>query len=364
MNPQFFGFHGSTYKKGGNPWLAILVLALLLSQPMTAAADSLWCTWFPWWPLCNNSEKPCGEGLNEVTGFGSNPGNLNMCTYVPDNLETSRPLVVALHGCKQQAADYDDETGWIEISEKYQFALLFPQQKEANNQNKCFNWFEPNDIEREKGESMSIRQMIEKMVVDAGIAPEKIYITGLSAGGGMAAVMLAVYPDIFAGGAIIAGIPYKCATNLGEALGECGVSLLPGQLVSMKDLSPDAWGNLVRNASSHNGSFPRVSIWQGTKDTTVNPADQQELVDQWTNVLGIDQIPDIEDTINGHEHKLYNNEQGDALVETVLISSMGHGTPIDPGEGDSQCGATGPFILDVGICSSFHIIEFWGLDSQ
>ena len=367
MDTQFSEFHGSAAPKWGNRWLATLALTLLLILPVTASADSLWCTWFPWWPLCNNNENPlsiCGERLTEVSGFGSNPGNLKMCTYVPENLETSRPLVVALHGCKQQAADYADETGWIKFAERHQFALLLPQQQDANNISKCFNWFEPNDIEHDKGEALSIRQMIEKMGSDTGIDPEEVYVTGLSAGGGMANVMLAAYPDMFAGGAIIAGIPYKCATNVREAVGECGVSLLQGQLVPMKDLSPDAWGNLVRNASSHNGSFPRVSIWQGTKDTTVNPAVQQELVDQWTNVLGIDQIPDIEDTINGHERKLYTNDQGDALVETVLISGMGHGTPVDQGDGDEQCGTAGTYILDAGICSSFHIIKFWGLDSQ
>ena len=72
-----------------------------------------------------------------------------MCTYVPEILETSRPLVVALHGCKQQAADYDDETGWIKLADRHQFALLLPKQQEVNNMSKCFNWFELNDIERD-----------------------------------------------------------------------------------------------------------------------------------------------------------------------------------------------------------------------
>jgi poly(hydroxyalkanoate) depolymerase family esterase len=359
--------HGSACPKWGNRWLIILVLTLLLMLPMTASAASFLCNWFPWLPFCSandNSLSGCGERLTEVTGFGSNPGNLKMCRYLPENLEASRPLVVALHGCKQQAADYDDETGWIKFADRYQFALLLPQQQDANNISKCFNWFESNDIGRDQGEALSIRQMIDKMASDIGIDTQKVYVTGLSAGGGMTAVMLAAYPDMFAGGAIIAGIPYNCATNLGEALGQCGVSLLQAQLAPMKDLSPDAWGDLVRNASSHNGSFPRVSIWQGTNDTTVNPVDQLELVDQWTNVLGIDHIPDIEDSIKGQEHKLYKNDNGDALVETVLISGMGHGTPIDPGDGDDQCGTARPYILNVGICSSFHIIKFWGIDTQ
>lgn len=332
-----------------------LLVTLLLALPMTASAAGGWCGWFPW--LCGG----CGKPLTEVTGFGSNPGNLKMCKYQPANLGASRPLVVALHGCTQRASDYDDETGWIKFADKYHFALLLPQQQPDNNLSKCFNWFERGDNERDKGEALSIRQMIDKIKTDAGIDPRKVYVTGLSAGGGMTAVMLAAYPEVFAGGAIIAGVPYKCANDASEALSHCGVSL-SSQIAPMKDLTPIQWGSLVRNASNHGGPFPRVSIWQGTADATVNPEDQRELVDQWTNVLGIDQQPDTEDAINGHAHKLYKDGSGRVLLETVLVKGMGHGTPIDPGKADHQCGKAAPHILDAGICSSFHIIKFWGLD--
>ncbi|MFS8978261.1 PHB depolymerase family esterase [Cupriavidus necator] len=346
----------SPRRKPGGGRLGMLLLVLLLALPMTAHAQ-FFCSWFPF--LC---PKACSAPLTEVTNFGSNPGNLKMCTYLPPNLGASRPLVVALHGCTQQAPDYDDETGWIKFASKYRFALLLPQQQQANNSKKCFNWFEAGDNERDKGEALSIRSMIGKIVADAAIDPGRVYVTGLSAGGGMTAVMLATYPELFAGGAIIAGIPYKCANNGSEALGQCGVSLT-GQLAPMKDLTPAAWGDLVRNASNHNGQSPRISIWQGTNDTTVNPVDQRELVDQWTNVLGIDQTPDGQDTINGHEHKLYKDSSGNVLVETVLVNGMGHGTPIEPGNADNQCGKVASFIQDAGICSSFHITKFWGIDS-
>ena len=337
----------------------ILMLTLLLALPMTASAASWWCSWFPW--LCPDSTTSCGTPLTEGTGFGSNPGNLKMCKYLPANLGASRPLVVALHGCRQQASDYDDETGWIKFADKHHFALLLPQQQQVNNSSKCFNWFLSGNNQRDKGEALSIQQMIGKIKADASVDLQKVYVTGLSAGGAMTAVMLAAYPELFAGGAIIAGIPYKCANDTNEALSQCGVSL-SGQIAPMKNLTPAQWGDLVRNASSHSGAFPRVSIWQGTTDTTVNPQAQRELVDQWTNVLGIDQIPDTEDTINGQERKLYKDNNGKVLVETVLVNGMGHGTPISPGNADNQCGKAAPFILDVGICSSFQIVKFWGLD--
>lgn len=338
-----------------------ILLALLLALPMTACAASWWCSWLPWLPGCGVPEAGCGPGLAEVTNFGSNPGNLKMCTHVPGGLGASRPLVVALHGCKQQASDYDDETGWIKFADKHRFALLLPNQQQSNNSSKCFNWFELGDSGRDQGEALSILQMIRKISSDGSIDPQQVYITGLSAGGAMAAVMLAAYPEVFAGGAIIAGVPYRCANNVAEALGQCGVSL-SGRLATMKDLTPAEWGALVRNASGHLGPFPRVSIWQGTSDTTVNPLDQRELVDQWTSVHGIDQAPDSNSTISGHVHRQYKDSNGNVRVETVLINGMGHGTPIDPGSADDHCGKPAPFILNVGVCSTFHIIKFWGLD--
>jgi poly(hydroxyalkanoate) depolymerase family esterase len=337
--------------------LRLLAFSLLLSLPMTAAAASWWCAWFPW--LCDTPPARCGTPLTDVTRFGSNPGQLKMCRYIPAGLGTSRPLVVALHGCRQLAQSYDDEPGWIKFADKYGFALLLPQQQEANNANNCFNWFEPGDAARDRGEALSIRQMISKIASDARSDPRRVYVTGLSAGGAMAAVMLAAYPEVFAGGAIIAGVPYRCANGVLEALNRCGVSL-SGRLAPLKDLTPAQWGALVLEASSHRAPFPRVSIWHGTSDTTVNPQSQRELVDQWTHVLGIDQTPDAEDTINGHVHKSYKDAHGKVLVETFLVNGMGHGTPIDPGVADDQCGKVAPFTLNVGVCSSFLILKFWG----
>jgi poly(hydroxyalkanoate) depolymerase family esterase len=292
------------------------------------------------------------QALSQVSSFGSNPGNLRMFKQVPVGLPANSPLVVALHGCTQSASSYDNETGWAKFAEKAQFALLLPEQQRGNNQNLCFNWFQPNDTRRNQGEALSIKQMIDKMKMDHAIDPKRVYVTGLSAGGAMTAVMLATYPEVFDAGAIVAGLPYQCATGTFGAF-SC---MSPG-----KNQSADQWGTLVRNASSHRGPWPRVSIWQGTADTTVAPMNAAELVDQWTNVNGIDQTPDGHDTVNGQTHQVFKNTNGKVLVESYMIANMGHGTPIAPGPGEEQCGTAAPFILDAGICSSFHIAKFWGL---
>jgi poly(hydroxyalkanoate) depolymerase family esterase len=299
----------------------------------------------------------CGD-LTEIEDFGSNPGDLSMCAYLPEGLGNSRPLVVALHGCTQGASDYGDETGWKQLADAHGFALLLPQQSWSNNIALCFNWFRPQDISRGDGdgggEAASIRQMIETMKGEYAIDSNRIYITGLSAGGAMTAAMLSLYPEVFAGGAVIAGVPFGCATDLGEAQ-DC---MDPG-----RDLSPLQWGNLVRDArGTAPGKWPIVSIWHGDADDTVNIMNAGELVDQWTDVHGIDREPDRQSTVNGHTRRVYVDDAGTARVEIYVITDMAHGTPVDPGGASGEpCGVAGSYILDARICSSRNIARFWGL---
>jgi poly(hydroxyalkanoate) depolymerase family esterase len=150
----------------------------------------------------------------EVMSFGSNPGKLRMYKHIPDQLLAHPALVVVMHGCTQDARTFTDESGWTQMSDQLGVALIMPQQQQANNYNYCFNWYDPANNARDRGEALSIKQMVDYMKSHHAIDPKRVFVTGLSAGGAMKSVMLADYPDVFSGGAIIAGLPYGFANNL------------------------------------------------------------------------------------------------------------------------------------------------------
>lgn len=292
------------------------------------------------------------QELREVGAFGANPGNLRMRVHVPDGLPPSAPLVVVLHGCSQTASGYNHGTGWSTLADRYGIALVFPEQHRANNPNLCFNWFQPADTERGRGEALSIQQMVERMILDHSIDRKRVFVTGLSAGGAMTSVMLATYPDLFAAGAIIAGLPYGCATTVQEAF----EGMFKGTSRPAKD-----WGDLVRAASPHRGPWPKVSVWHGDVDATVKNMNADEIVKQWTNLHGLSTGPSCRETVDGYPRAVWRNEGGEEVVESYTLTGMAHGTPLSVGDGEQSLGVAGPFLLDVGISSSYHIAKFWGL---
>ncbi|MCP3403933.1 PHB depolymerase family esterase [Bradyrhizobium sp. CCGB20] len=290
--------------------------------------------------------------LEEVTGFGDNPGNLRMFAFVPAQLQKPRALVVVLHGCGQTAAAYDLGAGWSTLAQHYGFALVMPEQQRINNGNTCFNWFNPEDTARDSGEARSIREMVAHMVQAHRIDSRRVFITGLSAGGGMTSVMLATYPEVFAAGAVIAGLPYGIASNLREALD--GMFHSPAR--PEREL-----GDFVRRASNHRGPWPKVSVWHGSADRTVNPGNANEIVKQWLDVHDLPAAPMAETIVDGYPRQAWWNKDGETLVESYAITDMAHGTPLGLADNDQRYGIEGAFLIEAGISSSYHIAKFFGL---
>jgi poly(hydroxyalkanoate) depolymerase family esterase len=302
------------------------------------------------------SAKANSSTLNQVTSFGSNPGALQMYDYVPTSSAANAPLVIALHGCTQQASDYYNDSGWPKYADLWGFDLVFPQQTSSNNSEDCFDFFTSSDDTRGNGEAESVIQMVQYMQAHYSINPKRIYITGLSAGGGLTADLLADYPDVFAAGSIDSGLPAQCATGGSTSAYTCMDGAVSKTVAQ--------WAALATGSDpGYTGAWPRVQIWQGTADYTVNTANSAELMDQWTGVWGISQTPSSTQSLTGGtSESIYNDSTGNPAVEVFAISGMGHGLAVDPGSGTAQCGATGAFFLSY-ICSTYYTAEFWGLQN-
>ena len=298
-----------------------------------------------------NSTK-AQTGWQAVSVFGTNPGNLNMYSYVPTGISGSAPLVVVMHGCTQNATTVATQSGWNTLADRHKFYVMYPEQKSANNSSTCFNWFLSGDQNRNQGEAGSIKQMVDYMKLHYNIDTTQIFATGLSAGACMTNVMLACYPDVFKAGAPMAGAPYKA-----------GSSALYGYTTTV---TPQAWGDSVKTGyPTYTGTYPKVAVFQGSSDPVVNPQNEVEIMKQWTNIHGTDQTADATLTsFNGNPYvtkNTYNDNSGNEVVETYTLTGMGHAIALDTGNCYQQCGKTGTYALEVYFSSTFWAANFFNI---
>lgn len=301
-------------------------------------------------------DAPIGEAsfaattLTEVTGFGTNPGGLKLYQYVPAGVAKGAPLVLVFHGCTQGATDAT-RFGWSELAEQHKFVVGYVEQPTTNNPLRCFNWAgeygDPANVQRGKGENLSIKQMVDKLVESHGVDTKRVFAVGFSAGGAEAVLAAATWPEVFAGAASVAGVPFNCTTVYAEVSG----CQKPG-----KDFTPEAWGDRVRAAHpGFAGPYPRMSVWQGSADGVVGPGNRTQIVKQWTNVHGLAQAG-VADTVDGHKHEVWKSASGVTMVETYEIAGMDHAYPIAAG-----CGTAGAYVADKGICATKRVADFFGI---
>ena len=286
--------------------------------------------------------------LREVERFGTNPGNLRMFVAAPQGgARGRRPLVVVLHGCTQTAAGYDAASGWSRLGARHGFVVVYAEQRRVNNDQTCFSWFRPLDIARTGGEAESIREMVAKATTECGVDVRRVFVCGLSAGGAMACAMLATYPDVFAAGAVIAGLPYGAAASASDAF----EAMYGGKVKEAR-----VWGGLVRTAAAgYAGGWPRVAVWQGTADRVVKPINAGELVKQWTNVHGVGAATPVEDEVGPASRRIWRDAAGRACVTEYALAGLGHGAPVADREPPA------PFFLPAGLSSTAQIAADFGL---
>lgn len=291
-------------------------------------------------------------GVMEVPAFGSNPGRLKMMLYAPPAApRPGAPLVVVLHGCGQDAAGFAVESGWLALADRLGLPVVLPAQTRENNQGGCFNWFRPADTRRGRGEAVSIRQMVTEAAAGFRSDPRRIFVAGLSAGGSMAAALLAAYPDVFAAGAVVAGLPVGTADDMGQAfarMAQAGPAL-----------SDAAWAEKARESgpASFKGPWPRLSIWRGDADHTVNPANSELLAQQWTALHRLAHPSWTEtEPVAGARRRVWGLPE-DPVVEMWTLSGLPHAWPI--GVGDE--GKTSQWVREARVSATGEIARFWKL---
>ena len=280
-----------------------------LPAPLTAV---------PWPPT---APQRSSSDLVEVAGFGSNPGRLAMFLHVPPIApKAGAPLIVVLHGCGQTAPRFAADTGWSALADRLGIPLVLPEQSGGNNQGRCFNWFRPLHVRRGFGEALSIRQMVDTAAARFDSDPRRVFVAGLSAGGAMAAALLAAYPDLFAGGAVVAGLPVGAASSATEALARMADAERgsTGQQLAQRvcDAAPAGFV----------GPWPRVSIWHGLADDVVDPANARLLAEQWSAVHGITSATNTTEDDSARRSTWTSSDR--PAVELWMLSDLPHAWPV------------------------------------
>ncbi|MGB2740736.1 MAG: PHB depolymerase family esterase [Cognaticolwellia sp.] len=280
--------------------------------------------------------------LSALTEFGSNPGELSASFF--KGTTDNKSLVVLLHGCVQKGEELAQQSGLLALANKKQFSLLIPQQSQNNNIKSCFNWFSKQDIEKDQGESLSIKNMITTVNAEQNF--DNIYIVGLSAGAAMASSMLVNYPDLFAAGAIIAGIPYPCADDLITAIAcmRGGPSQSPTELTT-----------LVKNKMPAQSHWPTLSVWTGDKDSVVNPKNAQNLALHWAQLSQSSQPIIVQH--QGYKVSQWQGKNKQLNVELIEVENMDHGIAVAPTLTDG--GSEAAFVIKTPISTILYLLDAW-----
>ncbi|MEU9896717.1 PHB depolymerase family esterase [Streptomyces phaeochromogenes] len=256
--------------------------------------------------------------LTEVTGFGTNPSNLQMYLYVPDSVTANPAVVVAVHYCTGSGPAMYSGTEYASLADRYGFIVVYPSVTRAS---KCFDVSSPQALRRGGGsDPVGIKSMVDWVTRTYSADTSRIFATGISSGAMMTNVLLGDYPDVFAAGAAFSGVPFGCfATTDGS---EWNSACSGGTVIH----TPQEWGNLVRTAyPGYSGPRPRMQVWHGTEDDVLRYPNFGEEIKQWTNVLGVSQTPAATDSPqSGWTRTRYGSTGDRAPVEAISLQGVGH----------------------------------------
>ena len=322
---------------------AVVVVALVAATALTAAA-------------------PAGAGTFTQRTYAGDAGSRPYWLYVPDGLTDRRvPLVVMLHGCSQDGPDFAAGTRMNALADRDGFVVAYPEQLSAENTLGCWNWFERTDQERGTGEPAIIAGIAREVMREHRIDARRVHVAGLSAGGAMATIMGATYPDLFASIGVSAGLEYRAAEDLPSGLA--------AQQFGGPD--PDEQGRLAVAASGGRARPLPAIVFHGDSDATVSPVNGEQVVAQWAQVAdltdggdddeSVDADPDSTETVAQPDRRpatrsLHFGSGGRTIVESWVIHGMTHAW--------SGGGADGSYTDPAGPDASEEILRFFAANPR
>jgi poly(hydroxyalkanoate) depolymerase family esterase len=260
-------------------------------------------------------DVPEGARFPELAYAGA-AGARSYKLYVPSGYEGQEvPLIVMLHGCTQDPDDFAAGTHMNSLAEEHTFLVAYPAQAGNANMQRCWNWFQPSDQQRGRGEPSLIAGITEQVIEEYNVAEDRVYVAGMSAGGAMAAIMGATYPDLYAAVGVHSGLPPGSAHDM------------PSAFTAMRQGNPGA-----AHQKSPNGGPERVVptiVFHGDRDTTVHPRNGDNLLANLTDgrngspgrvTARQGRVP------NGHAYTrtAFHDAEGVAVVERWSVSGLGH----------------------------------------
>ena len=257
--------------------------------------------------------------------------------YIPSRHRAGRqPLLVMLHGGTQDADDFAAGTRMNALAEEHGFLVAYPSQCKSANPSLCWNWFKPGDQMRDAGEPSIIAGITTEIIAEHDIDPQRVFVAGLSAGGAMAAVMGATYPEIYAGVGIHSGLPYRSASDVASAF-----SAMRG------DRGQKRRQRKSRHTSDH-ALRVRTIVFHGDADQIVHPSNGAKIVEAHAKT-GDSMESTTASTSRGYTRTITRDKTGAVVVEQWTEVVM-------PGQAAAQMGLTQTVtapMLPAKCCASF-----------
>ena len=255
------------------------------------------------------------EGAQYLSrSFACAAGTRSYKLYIPSHRQTSRrALLVMLHGGTQDADDFAAGTRMNAFAEEHGFIVAYPSQSKAANASLCWNWFTPENQIRGAGEPSIIAGITKDIIAAYDIDPARVFVAGLSAGGAMAAVMGATYPDLYAAVGVHSGLPYRSAADLPSAFAAMHGNAGPLGLRSR------------RSGSAANDSPQiRTIVFHGDADHIVHPSNAASIVRTAEDDESIERTKSRNTAVRAHTRTVTRDKTGKVVVEQWLIHGGGH----------------------------------------